>query len=193
MNMNANKLFDYLREKLAMGFEELLNDWILPIILKELKAEKIINLTNSEENLKDYYKMVVDSWYLINLPKLPPHSPEIVQTLKEAKLQEIISNKNAIVKVEKGFWQNAKLRMKCIITGENVRLRSDLEDLSGFIQLESDPIRRTALIEMAMAKKNIDVSSLPKSTPEQLMGGQQMPATNQNNEMMKSMAQPINK
>ena len=46
-----------------------------------------------------------------------------------------------------------------------------LQSLATFIQLEQDPVRRTALIEMAMKKTNIDVSSLPKSSPEQLNGG----------------------
>ena len=43
-----------------------------------------------------------------------------------------------------------------------------MQDLATFIQLEIDPIRRQALIELAMAKKNIDVASLPKSEPQPL-------------------------
>ena len=195
LNQNANKLFDFLREKLTIGFESLLNDWILPKLLKDLKAKKIIDLTNSEENLKDYYQMVVNAWYIMNLINLPPHSPEIAQIIKAKKLEEITKNKKAIIEAEKDFWNNAKLRIKVKITGENVRLIADLESLYSFIQLESDPIRRTSLIEMAMMKKNIDISSLPKSTPEQLMGGQRMPATNMNNEMVSAMKtpQPMNR
>ena len=41
-----------------------------------------------------------------------------------------------------------------------------METLSTFIALEADPIRRTALIELAMRKKNIDVASLPKTPPQ---------------------------
>lgn len=189
LNQNANKLFDFLREKLAMGFEDLLNDWILPELLKDLNSKKVIDLTNSEENLKDYYEMVVNAWYILNLPKLPPHSPEIAQLLKAKKLEEITTNKKAIVEIEKGFWKSAELRMKCKITGENVKLAADLETLATFIQLEVDPIRRTAEIEMAMSKNNMDISNLPKSTPEQLMGGQgQM--TNPNNEMARATNVP---
>lgn len=189
LNQNANKLFDFLREKLAMGFEDLLDEWVLPMLLKDLKVKKVIDLTNSEENLKDYYEMIVDSWYIINLPKLPPHSPEIAQLLKAKKLEEITINKKAIVKIEKGFWNSAKLRMKCKITGENVKLAADLQSIFEFTQLESDPIRRSALIEMAMAKKNIDISSLPKTPIEQMMPQQQV--TNQNNQMQKAMKKPI--
>jgi len=184
MDQNANKLFDFLREKLSLGFEDLIENWILPDLLKELRTKTIIDLTNSEENLKDYYQMVVDAWYNINLPVLPPHSPELAKTIKEEKLAELTENKKAVLKIEKGFWDNFYPRVKVVISGENVALASELESIFSFTQLESDPIRRTALIEMAMAKKNIDISSLPKTmplTPEQQMQiqqGQQAPQPN---------------
>lgn len=187
LDINANKLFDFLREKLSLGFKNLIQSWILPDLMKDLKVQKVIDLTNSEENLKDYYKMVVNSWYLKNLTRLPPHSVEIARIIKEAKMEDIMENKKAVIKVEEGFWESFRPRVKVIITGENVRLAAELESLYSFIQLESDPIRRTSLIEMAMAKRNIDISSLPKSTPEQLMG---MPATNANNQMVSALAGP---
>jgi len=165
MDQNANKLFDFLRGKLALGFQCLIEDWVLPDLLKDLRAKKVIDLTNSEENLKDYYEMVVSAWYNMNLLYLPPHSPEMAQTLKERKMEEITKNKKAVIKIEKGFWDGFKPRVKVVITGENVQLAGELESLYSFIQLEADPIRRTALIEMAMAKKNIDISNLPKSPP----------------------------
>ena len=165
LNENANKLFDFLREKLALGFQSLIEDWTLPNLLKELRSRKVIDLTNSEENLKDYYSMVVDAWYNMNLVYLPPHSSEMATTLKEAKLEKIIKNKKALVEIENGFWDNFKPRVKVIITGENVQLAGELESIFSFTQLEADPVRRTALIEMAMAKKNIDISNLPKSPP----------------------------
>jgi len=179
LDQNANKLFDFLREKLSIGLTSLIESWILPTLIKDLKSKKIIDLTNSEENLKDFYKMVVDSWYLKNLLKLPPHSPEMAQTLKETKLEQLIEGGKAEVEVIKGFWSGFKPRAKVVITGENVRLAAELESLFSFIQLEVDPIRRSALIEMAMAKRNIDISSLPKTPPEQLLA-QSQPASQSN-------------
>ena len=191
LDQNANKLFDFLREKLALGFEDLVNDWILPAMMKELKTKKVIDLTNSEENLKDFYRMVVNAWYLKNLLILPPHSVDIAQLIKEAKTEEIMKNKRATVEVVEDFWNSFKPRAKVVITAENVKMAAELESLFSFTQLETDPIRRSALIEMAMAKRNIDISSLPKSTPEQLVGAQQMPQQNQTNETRKAMAQPM--
>ena len=191
MDQNANKLFDFLREKLSLGFEDLIQDWILPDLLKELRVQKVIDLTNSEENLKDYYQMVVDGWYFINLLKLPPHSPELAQTIKEAKLEELTTNKKAVLKIEEGFWNKFYPRVKVVISGENVALASELESIFSFTQLEADLIRRTALIEMAMAKKNIDISSLPKTPPmppQQQLQAQQGQQAPQPNAMAKEMS-----
>jgi len=187
LDQNANKLFDFLREKLTLGFEELLNDWVLPSLMKDIKSKKVIDLTNSEENLKDYYKLLVNSWYLKNLTVLPPHTPEIAQIIKEAKLREVAEEGKAVIDVIDGFWDKAKLRIKVVISGENVKMNAELESLFSFTQLETDPIRRTALIEMAMAKRNMDISSLPKSPPQQMVEAQQM-ANNQTNETRKAQA-----
>jgi hypothetical protein len=187
LDQNANKLFDFLREKLSLGFTHLIEDWVLPDLMRDLKAQKVIDLTNSEENLKEFFQMVTNAWYLKNLLRLPPHSPEIAQTLKEAKLAQLIEDKKAVVEIVKGFWDSFKPRVKVVITGENVRLAAEMESLFSFIQLETDPVRRSYLVEMAMAKQNIDISSLPRSTPEQLLGLQQPSAqTNQANENKKA-------
>jgi hypothetical protein len=71
-----------------------------------------------------------------------------------------------------GYWDNFKPRVKVVITGENVNLAGELESLASFISLEQDPIRRTALIEKAMARKGYDISDLPRSEmPTQSRGG----------------------
>ena len=192
LDQNANKLFDFLREKLSIGLTDLVDEWVMPMLLKDLGAQKVIDLTNSEENLKDFYMMVTDAWYIKNLIKLPPHSPEMAQTIKESKLEQLMTDNKAQLKTSKEFWKGLQLRAKVVIDGENVRLTSELESILSFTQMESDPVRRSAMIEMAMAKKNIDLSSLPKSTPEQLLGlTQPGNQDNPNNANAEAQAAPI--
>jgi len=148
-----------------LSFESLINDWILPDLLTELRGKDVIDLTNSEENLKDYYEMVSNAWYNSNLINFGPHNPEVSKAIKEEMTERLTSDKKAIIKIEKGFWEGFKPRAKVDITGENVKLAAELESIFSFTQLEADPVRRSALIEMAMAKKNIDISNLPKSPP----------------------------
>jgi len=169
LNQNANKLFDFIREKLTIALTSLIEDWVLPDLLKDLKAKDVLRITGDDEWLKRYYEVLVNSWYIRNLVAIGPHSQEEAMVLKALKLQELLKNKEAIIELEKEYWEGFKPRIKIDITGERVALMAELETLANFINLELDPIRRTALIELAMKKKGIDVEGLPKQTPEQAM------------------------
>ena len=165
-NTNANKLFDFIREKLCIAFESVIKDWVLDEAMKDIKAKDVIRLSQDDDSLKSYYKSVIDSWYLENLLSLQPHSAEDAAKVKEAKLNEMMLSPETLVKLEKSMWEGFKPRLKVTITGENYNLATDLETLQTFISLETSPTRRTALIEMAMAKKGMDISSLPKDEPQ---------------------------
>ncbi len=165
-NQNANKLFNFIRQKLGLVMEELIEDWMLPRLLKDLKGKEILYLTQDSGYLQKYYTEVVNSWYLENLLSLPPHTDAIALTIKAEKLQELQKNDSTTVNMEEGMWKDFWPRVKVVITGENVNLQKDLASLSSFIQLEQDPVRRTALIEIAMKKTGLDVSSLPKTPPQ---------------------------
>jgi len=162
MNQNANKLFDFLREKLALAMEGLFNDWILPDMMKELRCEKILEPTGDQKYLDEYYKVVAKSWYIKNLLVMPPHSTGQGEELVNLKVEEMKNSENRI-EIEKGFWEGFKPRAKVVITGESVNLMAELETLFSFIQLEEDPVRRSALIELAMGKKGVDITGLPKT------------------------------
>jgi hypothetical protein len=45
LNANANKLFEFIREKLAITLTDVFHDWILPELLKDLKAKDIMKIT----------------------------------------------------------------------------------------------------------------------------------------------------
>ena len=166
-NANANKLFDFIREKLTISFTDVIKEWVLPDILKDLKALDILKLNNDSGALQKYNEMLADEWYINNLMALPPHSAEMAIAIKAEKVKELMVNKELVIKLSRLMWEGFKPRVKVVITGENWLLASELDTLKTFIVLESDPVRRTALIEMAMRKKNINVESLPKTEAPQ--------------------------
>ena len=168
LNINANKLFDFLREKLGIAFQDVVEEWIIPGLLKDLKTKSVLKLTADSGYLNRYYELIVNSWYLNNLLALPPHPPEIAVALKEAKVQELLQNKEVVVKLEKEMWADFKPRAMVVIVGENVNVVAELETLRSFIALEQDPVRRSALVTLALKKKNIDVDKLPKTPDQQL-------------------------
>jgi len=164
-NMNANKLFTYIRQKLGIAFGEVINDWILPKLLKELDTKEILRLTSDGGVLNQYYETLIESWYVRNLLSFPPHDAEMGINIKMQKLTELLRNKEATVTLEKEMWKDFLPKVRVSITGENYTLATEMDTISSFISLEQDPVRRTALIEMAMRKKNINVASLPKTPP----------------------------
>jgi hypothetical protein len=174
LNANANKLFEFIREKLAITFTDVFHDWILPELLKDLKAKDIMKITGDPSLMDRFYDVLANTWYIDNLPSLPPHGPDAQQFLIEQEKERLQQRGDLFIQLSQEIWADFEPSVSVNITGENVNLEGDLETLSTFIALEQDPVRRTALIEMAMDKKGIDVGSLPKSLPQQLMP----PATN---------------
>jgi len=174
-NMNANKLFTYIRQKLGIAFGNVIQDWILPKLLIELNSAEIIRLTSDNGILNQYYEMLIDSWYTRNLLSFPPHDAEMAINIKMQKLQELLRNKEEVVKINKEMWKDFYPKVRVSITGENYALATEMDTLSSFISLEQDPVRRTALIEMAMKKKNINVASLPKTPPAPVAQPTQQP------------------
>lgn len=169
LNINANKLFDFIREKLSIPFREIFEDWVIPTLIDDLNAEEVLRLTGDSDMLRRLHELIVDDWYLRNLIAIGPHTAEVGEQIKAAKLDEL-KNKTTFLKEFKDVFEGYKPRVSVVITGENVDLQSKLQTLATFIQLETDPVRRSHLVEKAMRMAGVDVGALPRSTPEQLAG-----------------------
>ena len=166
LNQNAGKLFDFIREKLAIPFSEIFEKWVIPELIKDLKGQEILRLTGDSDMLERLHKVVVDDWYLQNLVILPPHDKEMAETFKAEKMEELKKRPELLMKATEKMFDGFKPHISVIITGEQLNLSADLQDLMGFIGLEMDLVRRSAMIEMAMKKKGIDVGALPKREPQ---------------------------
>ncbi len=165
LNQNSNKLYDFIREKLAIPLSEIFQEWIIPELVKNLQAQDVMRLTGDSEMLMRLYQLIVDDWYLQNLIAIGPHTPDIADALKQAKLEELKKRPQLLMTGLQKAFEDYAPNVAVIITGENSTLPQDLATLATFTQLETDPIRRSALIELAMRKKGIDVASLPKTPP----------------------------
>lgn len=175
-NINANKLYGFIREKLCLAVKSVYEDWVIPDkVIPELKTKDIIRLTGSTEYLQKYYEMAVEGWYKKNLLALGPHSPEIAEAIKAEKIEELKRNPEAMIKAVKNMWDNAKPRINVTITGENTNIQEDLQKYQMGIQLEADPLRRSALIDKFFNKLGIDTSTLPKANPELMMNAPSAP------------------
>jgi len=170
LNINANKLYNFIREKLQIPFTQIFQDWIISELIDELRTEDILRLSGDSEMMERLYELIVESWYVRNLVAFTPHGPDVQVFLKTQQIEALKKNKKLFVKEFKALFEDYKPRVAVVITGENVDIQEKLQTLGTFIGMEADPVRRSYLIEKAMRLKGIDIGSLPRSTPEQLQG-----------------------
>lgn len=169
LNQNSNKLFDYIRQKLAIPYTEIFEEWLIPELVADLTAQDVLQLTGDSSIMDRLYTMIVDDWYVHNLASFPPHSQDICDAIKGQQLEALKKRPALLMSGMKQLFKDFEPSVIVDITGENSTLPQDLATLSTFIQLEQDPVRRSAMIEMAMGKKGIDVAGLPKSPPESMI------------------------
>lgn len=196
LNQNANKLFDYIRQKLAIPFTHMFEGWIVPQLVKQLSATEILRLTGDSKMLDRVYAMIVNDWYVKNLLAIGPHGQDMADLIIQQKIEELKKRPALLMTGLKDVFKDFSPNVSCVITGENSTLPQDMQTLSTFIALEQDPVRRGALIEMALAKKGIDVASLPKSEPGMMPSPMQpdasgkLPAINGNTNLPARPAPP---
>ena len=169
-NLNANKLYDFLREKMGLALESVIGEWIVPELIKELKTQEVMELTGDKDFMDRYYKSIAKAWYVKNLIQIGPHSKAEADMLIDSKVKELQDRPISLIKYEKEMLVGFKPKTKVVISGENIRHSQEMESWGTFIKLESDIVRRSAMIEKAMmlALPGVDIAGLPKGTPEQL-------------------------
>lgn len=171
-NENAMKLYQFVRQKLGIPLSEIFQEWILPEIVADLQTKDVLRLTGDPEMMDRLNAIVVQNWYLSNLVIIGPHSPEFAQQIQAEKLTELQSRPHLLMENVNQLFDDFKGEAVVDITGESTTIVQDMATLAQFIGLEQDPVRRSAMIELAMKKSNIDVDALPKSSPDQLNGAQ---------------------
>lgn len=172
LSQNANKLFDYVREKFGIPYSEMFEEWTIPDLVSTLTAPEVLRLTGDSDMLNRLRMLIVEDWYTQNLIAIGPHAEDLADVLKQGKMDELKARPQLLMKGVKAMFKDFEPHVQVVITGENSNKEGELQTLSTFIGLEADPVRRSYLVEKAMKRAGIDVGELPRSTPEQLQGVQ---------------------
>lgn len=167
LNANTNKLFGFIQEKLAIPFSEIFEEWLIPNMVDDLKADDIVNLTGDSEMMNRIREIVVDDWYIRNLINLPPHTNEIAQTLKGTQMEELSKKPQLLMSGLKDLFEGFVQNCYVDITGESSTIDEDTQSLVNIIGLEADLQRRSFMVDMILKSKGFDVASFPKVQPPQ--------------------------
>src|SRR5262249_38295092 len=82
IDVNASKLFVFLRQKFGRPYAEKFKRFQLPTLVADLKMQEVIRITGDEQLIARFRQMVVEDWYVQNLVAIGPHAPELADTLK---------------------------------------------------------------------------------------------------------------
>jgi hypothetical protein len=179
LDTNASKLFVFLRAKLGHAYASVIKDFVLPELVKGLKVKDIIRVTGDAQFIERFRKLAVDNWYMENLVNIGPHSQDMADALKQAKMKEM-EQIEPLIKNIKSMWTGILPRIQITITGENYDISENLQTIAGVLQFEQDPIRRAFLLDTIYAAKGIPVPPpvQPQQQPQQQTAQQiQQPPT----------------
>lgn len=155
MDVNANKLYVFLRQKLALPYRKVFSKFVMPDLVMDMSSKDIIRVTGDPMFLDRFRKMAVDAWYINNLVDIGPHTNEMAQFIKDTKFQEF-QQSDPVIENVKEIWKNVLPRLQVTIVGENY-LVEEIQTISELIAYEQDPIRRAYLLDMIYAAKGIPV------------------------------------
>lgn len=162
MDVNATKLFVYLRKKFALAYRRVFKEFVLPVLVKDTSMQDVIRVTGDPTFIDRFREMAVEGWYVKNLAKIGPHTKEEAEFMKEAKLMEIQNTEPLIQNMNK-IWKGVLPRINVTIVGENY-LVEEVDTIAQLLQYEQDPVRRAYLLDIVYAAKGIPTP--PEATPQ---------------------------
>lgn len=170
IDVNAGKLFVFLRQKLSIAYRRVFREFVLPELVKSLKGKDVFRITGSHHVVEQFYAMAVQSWYIANLAKIGPHTLEMADVLKAEKVEEL-KRTDPVLANTKEIWEGVLPRLSVTITGENY-LVEEIETIQNLLQFEQDPARRAYLTDLIYAAKGIPTPPAVAQAAPPLAGNQ---------------------
>ncbi len=121
------------KENLAMFIKEILEDWIMPDFIKDIRGSHTLvmkNLLTSEKGAEKFFSLQLN--YLINKQKLTKFLPPEMWDVKKALLAEQL--KSSKLELPRGFYDDLNYKMKVNIGSEAIDVGGKLTTLWQFIQ-----------------------------------------------------------
>jgi len=166
LDENAGKLFTLLRQKITLPYQRVFREWVLPELVKDMKAKDIFRLVGDTELLDQFREIVAESWYAQNLVTIGPHTKETAAAIKAEKIEELRKTDPAI-KNSREIWEGVMPRLLVTITGENSDMADQMQNLMTMVQLEQDPERRKWMLNTMYRSMGIPIP--PEAPPRQQM------------------------
>jgi len=184
LNRNANKLFDFIRQNYGLFLEELIQDWIVPELMKKISNEHILQITDKDEyeylarevGKKQAWDAVKNA--VMDTGKFP--TAEEAQQLEDLLTQRATSTNGMAINIAKDFYKDVEF--KVVVTDESLdkteritTLTTILQLLGASPQLIESPVLQELLNLSGLSEIDIQKTQAQVMPPEQPQGPQQAP------------------
>lgn len=191
LDQNAGKMFTFLRQKITLPYKRVFKDWVLPELVKDMKAKDVFRLVGETDIIEQLQDILVDTWYANNLVKIGPHTQDIADGLKQAKKAEFLKL-DPVIENSRELWEGVLSRLFITITGENSDVQDQIQDLISLIQYEQDPARVNWILDTIYKARGIPIPPPQEVKPEQGSGAlQQAMKASTNKPGMQDAKQPV--
>ena len=89
IDANAGKLFTLLRQKITLPYKRVFREWVLPELVKDMKAEDVFRFVGETDIIDELRELRVNNWYMQNLVNIGPHTKEIGEAIRIARIDAI--------------------------------------------------------------------------------------------------------
>lgn len=203
-NSEARSIFDYRRQQMGIFLEDLIEEWVLPYLMKKLNRKHILNaeFTREELNMIDTAfamdkanKEAIDDILDGKLVTALEFDEKINKTMEELAL----GKNRRYIEIPDNFFKNMKAKVRVVTTNEKYNKQVVLQSMTQLLSLAPTLKEQPELMPLfarIIEMSGIGVSPLeilPKFQPDPLQpqeqGGDKISAT-EAKEFGKAVAQP---
>lgn len=184
-NQSASQ-FDYRREEMGIFIREIFMEWVLPYLIKKLKKAHTLVDDFSKDELDQIDEAYINSLIKKELEKAVKNGEivdpiEIEQQKQEAMQKLAKTGSHRYLDVPQGFYDDIKVKVDIVTTGEQQNKQATLESLSNILQtvaanpaILQDPVLSDifySIVETAGAGISpVTLSAKARQAPLQIQG-----------------------
>lgn len=161
LNQNANKWFEFVRERLGLFIEDVYNNWIMPELAKKINKQHIIEMSSEQEvawlkeTIINAYTWEAIKNIILSAERKPTN--EEVQLVYSILRQKMKDKKSLYFDVPDGFYKDWQDEVEVYVTDERINKQERIQTYNAILQMMG---ANQAIIQSPMFKKLLDVAGI---------------------------------
>jgi len=182
LERNAARLFDHIREKLGLFYQEIFEDWVAPALSKELTKKRILEITDREEIKELAVEFAKNkTWdavkkFILEEGRKP--TIEEVQLVEQLLVERFLTQKSVFLDLPEKYIDFEDVEFE--FTGERVDKQTKLQTISTLITalgqnpaLVDNPLFQEALNLSGFGKLDVTMPVVAPQAPQTAPGSPQ--------------------